>query len=167
MRLAIFITITFFILVESVAAAATTRSDAAPESPRAAFDSVLTTEFQPRRLRVADDLSLLSTDEERTKSSELTKLASKIKPKGDNAKLAAAIHKMKLQRLASSTKKIKADPHKFATKLTSMEFDNFMRLFNGKLTPTKAMTTGKIKNRQQLDKYKDFLANTVGVRAGA
>ncbi|KAK1947473.1 hypothetical protein P3T76_001483 [Phytophthora citrophthora] len=47
---------------------------------------------------------------------------------------------------------------KILARLSSMENDNFVRLFKANFTPQRAKSTGRIKTPEQFANYKEFYA---------
>ncbi|KAK1947475.1 hypothetical protein P3T76_001485 [Phytophthora citrophthora] len=114
--------------------------------------------------------------EERTKISSLEMITKRLDKENAKAKKLATIKKVKdlaqarrdarlaelvktrkdAQKLAAAANVVKSKPQRITTKFSSMEYDNFMRLFKNNLTPEMAKSRGKIKSSGQFARYEDF-----------
>ncbi|KAG1711432.1 hypothetical protein DVH05_008684 [Phytophthora capsici] len=155
------------ILYIALALAAFARSDAVEAFTNADLSSKISHDFaanelvnessQKRFLRV--DYPKSVDTEERMKISSLKKIIKELDVKDAKAKKLAAIKDLAkarkdAQKLATNVVKSKAQ--RTRTKFSSLEYDNFMRMFKSNLAPEKAKSTGKIKTPEQFTRYEDF-----------
>ncbi|KAL3674804.1 hypothetical protein V7S43_000732 [Phytophthora oleae] len=160
MRCIVYIALAIAAFTQNNAVEAFTNTDLSSRiTPDFAANNVVDENPRKRFLRANNPVD--ASDEERTKVSSLKKIIKELDMKDARAKKLAAIKDLAkarkdAQKLAATANVVKSKPQGITTKFSSMEYDNFTRMFRNKLTPEKAKSMGKIKSPEQLARYEDF-----------